>query len=119
MRQDAKKLLRIISLSALFLFILIFAFFRSKNLLFGVEIKNVNLINGAKAIESVQKITGNAKNATNLTLNDREISIDQQGNFNETISLLPGYNTISIKAKDKFGHSDEKNYQLIYEFTQR
>jgi len=114
MRSDAKKILRILLLIILFLFIIIYAFFRSKDLIFGVKIKNVNLNDGVKVTENIQKITGNAKNAIELTLNDREVSIDQQGNFNETISLLPGYNIINIKAKDKFGNSDEKNYQLIY-----
>ena len=113
MRNDAKKLFRIISLSILFIFIIIYVIFRSQGLIFGVKIKNVNLING-KVTESTQKVTGKAKNAIELTLNDRGISIDQDGNFSETISLLPGYNTISIKAKDKFGNNDEKIYQLIY-----
>ncbi|MFA6273674.1 MAG: hypothetical protein WC662_00760 [Candidatus Paceibacterota bacterium] len=114
MNQDAKKILKIILISVLFLFIIIFAFYRSKNLIFGVKIKNVNIINNAKVTESIQTITGNAKNATSLILNGREISINQQGDFNETISLLPGYNVINIKAQDKFGHVDEKNYKLIY-----
>jgi hypothetical protein len=83
--------------------------------LFGVDIKKVNIENGATFTESsILNITGNAKNAIYLSLNDREISINEQGNFNETISLLPGYNTITIVAKDKFGNSDEENYQLIY-----
>ncbi len=60
------------------------------------------------------KVTGNAKNATSLTLNGREISIDREGNFGETIALLSGYNIINIKARDKFGYIDEKNYKLIY-----
>lgn len=114
MRPDAKKILKIVSFSALFLFILVYAFIRSWGLVFGVKIKNVNISNGATYTESVLNITGNAKHAVLLILNDREISLNQQGNFNETISLLPGYNTISLKAKDKFGNSDEENYQLIY-----
>ena len=68
-----------------------------------------------KVATSIEKIIGNAKNATNLTLNGREISVDQEGNFNETIALLPGYNIINITAKDKFGYVDKKNYKLIYE----
>ncbi|MFZ2205722.1 MAG: hypothetical protein WAV23_03975 [Minisyncoccia bacterium] len=114
MKQDAKKILKIILTSLLFLFILIYAFFISRDLIFGVKIKNVNIIDGSKVADSVMKITGVAKNAINLTLNGRDISIDQQGNFNETIILLPGYNVIEIMAKDKFGHSDEKNYKLMY-----
>ncbi len=113
MNQDAKKILKIAALSVLFLFIIIYAFLRSKDLIFGVKIKNVNIIDGAKVTESVMHVTGNAKNAILLTLDGREISVDQAGNFDETIALLPGYNIVDIKAKDKFGHKDEKIYKLI------
>ena len=114
MRSDAKKILKVGLFSALIIFILVYAFIRSKGLIFGVTIKNVNLKNGETVTENVLNIDGNAKNAISLSLNDREISVDQDGNFNETVLLLPGYNTVTIKAKDKFGNSDEKDYQLIY-----
>ena len=58
-----KKILKISLVLSLFLFIIIFAFFKSKYIIFGVKIKNVNLSDGAKVTESVQRITGNAKNA--------------------------------------------------------
>ena len=115
MRQDAKKILKITSVSVLFIFIVIYAFFESKDLMFGVKIKNVNIVDGAKVTESVMEITGNARNATKLILDGREISVNQQGDFDETIAILPGYNVINIKAQDKFGHVDEKNYKLILE----
>jgi|SRR3989344_3982596 len=115
MNSSAKRTLKIICFFLFFIGIVIFAFFRSYDLIFGVQIKDVNITDGIKVAESTMKITGNAKNATNLTLNGREISIDQEGNFDETLALLLGYNVINIKAEDKFGHMDEKNYQLIYE----
>ncbi|MFA6520755.1 MAG: hypothetical protein WCT44_04100 [Candidatus Paceibacterota bacterium] len=110
--------------SLFFILIIIYVIIGSKDLIFGVKIKNVNLDglpaqSGAKVTENTIKLTGNAKNAINLTLNGREISIDEQGNFNETIALLAGYNIINIKAEDKFGYVDEKNYKLMYEFSQR
>jgi len=101
-------------LSAFLLFIIIYAFFRTKDLIFGVKIKEVNIVDGTKVTDNIMKITGNAKNAVNLTLNDRVISVDQKGNFDETIALLSGYNIISIKAQDEFGNNDEKNYKLMY-----
>lgn len=113
MTTDFKKILKILVLSIFFIFIIVYAFFRSRELIFGVEIKNVNLENGGTYIESVQNITGIAKNAVKLTLNGREISIDKDGNFNESIALLSGYNIMSIEATDKFGNSDEKDYQLM------
>lgn len=115
MVEDSKKLLKLSILLVFFLAIALYAFLGAKALIFGVKIKNVDLADGARVTESVQKVTGNAKNAVNLTLNGREISIDEDGNFDETIALLPGYNVISIRAVDKFGNIDEKNYQITYE----
>ncbi len=114
MTTDAKKILQIVSLSVFFLLIVIYAFFGSNEIIFGVQIKNVNITDGAKVEDSIVKLTGNAKNAVKLTLNGREISINEAGDFNETIALLSGYNIINIKAKDKFGYVDETNYKLIY-----
>ena|SRR3989344_8095758 len=109
MNTDAKKILKIVTLVSLFAFIAVYAFFNTKDLLFGVKIRNVNIVGET----NIRKISGNAKNAKILTLNGREISIDQSGNFEETLALLSGYNIITLSAEDKFGLRDEKNYQLI------
>ncbi|MEK7219066.1 MAG: hypothetical protein AAB687_00125 [Patescibacteria group bacterium] len=113
MTNNIKKTVQITSLVIFFLLIIVYAFFRSHDLIFGVKIKNVNMVDGTKIENKIQKITGNAKNATKLTLNGREISIDQRGNFDETIVLLKGYNMVNIRAQDKFGYVNEKNYQII------
>ena len=85
-----------------------------RNLILGVKIQNVNIQNGETSKTSLLEITGNAKNALNLTLNGNEISINQAGDFSETIALSVGYNIVTIEARDKFGKSDKKIYQLIY-----
>ena len=112
MMEDAKKIKGLI-FAIFFLFIVFYGFARSTDLIFGVKIRDVNLTDGAVVSQSVTKITGNAKNAINLTINGREISIDLEGNFDETIALSSGYNIITIRAEDKFGYVDEKNYKLI------
>lgn len=114
MQNHAKKILKIGLVSLFFLLIIIFVFFNSQDLIFGVKIKNVNLKDNLKVTDSIFEITGRAMNAVNLTLNGREISIDQKGNFKETLALLSGYNIVEIIAQDKFGNSDEKNYKLMY-----
>lgn len=113
MHQDAKKIAKIGSVIFLTIFIIGYALFASRDLLFGVKIKNVNIQSG-KSVEKIIKVTGNAKNAVELTLNGRPISLNQKGDFEETISLLLGYNVIDIHARDKFGHIDEKNYKITY-----
>ena len=114
MDRDAKKTIKMVLLGTLFLFIVVYSLARSKDLIFGVEIEDVNIVDGSKTDKSVLEVTGKAKNALKLTLNGREISIDQQGNFFESVGLLSGYNIITIRAEDKFGNVDEENYQLIY-----
>ncbi len=114
MSSDVKKILKFAILAVFFIFIIVYAFFRSKDLIFGIKIKDVNLIDGTSTTESVTHVSGNARNAIHLFLNGREISIDQKGNFEETIALSPGYNVVSIVGTDKFGNSDEKIYQLTY-----
>jgi hypothetical protein len=114
MLTSGKKILQIAGIAIFFLLIIIYAIFGSHYLIVGVKIRNVNLNDGATVKNAVQEVTGTAQNATKLTLDGREISVDLAGNFNETIALLPGYNIISIVALDKFGYSDEKDYKLMY-----
>ena len=111
--KTGRILFKRVALSVFFIFIIVYSFFNIWGIIFGVKIKNVNIVDGATISEDVLKITGNAKNAVNLTLNGREISIDQAGNWSESLALLPGYNVIEIKAVDKFGYSDEEIYKLI------
>lgn len=113
MTSDAKKIIKVAGFSVFFILIIVYALFVSKDLLFGVKIKNVNLTDGEVFTSSAVKVTGNARNAINLSLNGRIISVNAKGDFEETIALLPGYNIIDIKATDKFGYTDEKNYKLI------
>ena len=113
MNTNAKKILQGGALVVFFILIIIYALFRSQDLIFGVKIRDVNITDGMEVHESVMNVTGNAKNAIFLSLNGREITIDEKGNFNETTALLSGYNIINITAKDKFGYVDEKNYKVI------
>lgn len=64
---------------------------------------------------SLVKIYGNAKKATRLTLNGRDIFIDKEGNFYEYVSPLPGFYVIEIKAVDRFGKIKEKEFKIIRE----
>ena len=114
MDSKVKRILRISVLSVFFLLIALYAFSRSYYLISGIKIQNVNITDGQKVTDSIILVEGNAKNAINLTLNGREISINQAGDFKETMALLLGYNIINITAKDKFGYIDKKNYKIIY-----
>src|SRR4051812_6727059 len=104
MNTNGKKIFEIGALIIFFLIIIIYAFFRSHDLIFGVKIKDVSMngqpiVSGTKVTNNILELNGNAKNAVHVILDGREISVDQQGNFHETIALLAGYNIITIQAE--------------------
>jgi len=60
-------------------------------------------------------VHGNAKDATYISLNGREIYIDKKGNFSEAVDLIPGLSVITLKARDRFGKVTEKKFNLVTE----
>lgn len=95
----------------LFFVIGIFSYLKMDFLVKGVEIKATL---DRSSSSSLVQINGNAKNSIHLSLNGREIFIDKEGNFSETVGLLPGFSIISLEAKDKFGKSANKKFEIVY-----
>jgi hypothetical protein len=56
-------------------------------------------------------VTGTAERAQFISLNDRPIYIDEQGNWKETLLLQPGYTIIKAFVRDRFGREQSS---LIY-----
>lgn len=114
MTRTLSTIVAISSILVLFIFIFYYAYFRTKDIVRGVRFDTVSIVNGQTYNESYLPITGVAKNASVIYLDGREISVSQNGEFADAHLLLPGYNIISLNAKDKFGHEVEKNYQVYY-----
>jgi cytoskeletal protein RodZ len=49
------------------------------------------------------RILGKAQSDAVLSINGEKIVVESNGNFDTTVSLLPGINTISIEATSKYG----------------
>lgn len=64
---------------------------------------------------SLTTIKGTASKATYISLNGREIFIDKSGNFSESIVVLPGFSVVTLSARDKFGKTAEKKFEVVYE----
>jgi len=115
MANSNKGLKRILSLALpafLFVIILGYTYYKTKNLLGGVILKVDGITDGQGFDSPEIKLFGSAKNATLMTINGREIFVDKDANFEEKLLLLPGYNIIEVKAEDKFGKKIQKDYQL-------
>jgi len=113
-RHSTRKLLKIIIISIVVLFLLIYAGYEIQKVLFGPKIEVISPINGSLISNSLTEVSGVAKNIKEIGLNDRKIFIDEQGNFKEQLLLSYGYNSIVIKASDKFGRNTERIIEVIY-----
>ena len=108
--KNMKWWVGIISCVALFSIIGVFSYKKMCFIWNGVKIEaTLEKVDGT----SLALIKGVALKATHLTLNGREIFIDKEGNFSESVSILPGFYVITLNAKDRFGKTAEKKFELV------
>jgi len=113
--DDGKVIIKTVLVLVFVLFISGYALFQSKNLINGPKISlNEGYSKVAVVNDDILRLSGTAKNIASITLDDRPITIDEKGLFNEVVLLFPGMNTIKLFGKDKFGASTEKTIQVIY-----
>lgn len=117
--MDTKKTLRYlvpkVLLGILFLFIVLYAHSRTAFLSQGVSLSVEEIENGQTLTDPILRLKGTAKRAVELTINNREVLIDEKGNFEDVIILSPGLNTLTIETKDKFNNYKQLNYTLWHE----
>lgn len=58
-------------------------------------------------------ISGMAKNAAKLTINDVEVAIDEEGVFEYTITLAEGTNSVTIVATSEAGVGISRSLQIV------
>lgn len=106
-----------IRIERFFVFFLIGAFllyglFEAYKLISGPKIEIISPIPGSTINEPSVVIEGKARNVSFISLNDRQIFIDDQGVFKEKLLLPPGYTIIKVRAEDRFKKSIEEKIPL-------
>jgi len=110
--RNMKWWVGIMSCVALFSIIMVFSYEKMFFMVMGVKIEaNIEQNNDSP----LAQISGTADKAIFLSLNGREIFIDKNGNFSESIAVLPGFSIVTLSAKDKFGKTAEKKFELVKE----
>lgn len=114
MTKHPQTYIKITAVLLLTLSIIGYSLFQARNLIRGPIIEIINPQNGSSLAKSLITIEGVARNISYISLNDRQIFIDEEGRFEEQLLLSYGYNIMTIKAKDKFGRNAEKTLELVY-----
>jgi hypothetical protein len=111
-KKNIKWWITVVACTGLFAIIAVFSYMKMDFLWTGVRIEaSIN----KESSSPVVSVHGNAKNATYITLNGREIFIDKDGTFTEPVALLPGLSVLTLNAEDKFGKTSEKKMEIMYQ----
>jgi hypothetical protein len=105
--------LRYFGTVALIVLILVYIEFQSRNMLTG---PTISLSDSYETVQHTGRITltGMAQNIVKLTLNGKEITTDEQGEFVHTLVLERGYTIMSLYAEDRFGRSTVLTKEFVY-----
>ena len=87
---------------------------KSWNLIEGPSIDIWAPENGATIYKPLLNIEGEAHNVAFLTLNGKQIFVDETGYLKEQLLLPPGYSILTFEAKDRFGREITNTLQLVY-----
>lgn len=87
---------------------------KSWNLIEGPSINIWAPGNGATVYKPLVNIEGEAHNISFLSLNGRQIFVNEEGYIKEQLLLPPGYSILTFEAKDRFGREITNTLQLVY-----
>ncbi len=112
MKEFIVKNINKILITIFLLFIFSYGMIESKALIQGPQITINSPLYGETYKNSDIIIKGLAKNISKISLNDRNIFLDKNGNFIEKLLMSPGYNIINIKAEDRFGKKISEKIEI-------
>lgn len=111
-RTTTLRLFRIGAIVLVALIISAYAVWRSFAYARGPEIVVSSPLDWSSVSATTTKIVGQALRIKEISLNGKPISVDEQGNFSETIILFPGANFITLTARDQFSRDTFKELQV-------
>lgn len=113
--MTAKTLLRSGSLVLLVVVLLGYSLSRASDLLFGIHLNVLGIRDGQSVTSPTLEVSGEAKHAVGVTIDGHTVSVDTHGLWKDTVVLLPGYNSVTVTAADKFGRKVSNQFAIYYD----
>lgn len=111
--NDLRKRLEILLIGILVGIACIYGGFRAYPLLAGPRITIIAPQDGDFVASTTFTISGNVLRANDITLQGKHITIDDQGNFSETLVASLPYTILVLVAKDAYGATETKTLRVI------
>ena len=103
--------------TTLFCGLLVYGVFNTRFLIKGPELVLAEIAPKESLIQTDSShfvLKGTVTHSTFISINDRPITIDEEGNFAERFLLSDSINTINILARDKFGKETQRELKIVY-----
>src|SRR4051812_8630843 len=84
-----------------------YAYFQASTYLDGPRINIVSPTSGETVLTDMVTVSGTVKNASFISLDGRQIYTTEAGVVEEQLLVPLGYTIITLKARDRFGHTAE------------
>ncbi|MEK7505928.1 MAG: hypothetical protein AAB597_03500 [Patescibacteria group bacterium] len=108
---------RYLKVGLVILFILLLSvlvYYNSERLREGPVIKIELPKDGETVSNPLVTILGTVKNISYLTLNGRQVFVDQEGRLTERLLLPYGYSILTLEGRDRFGRTIKESVRLFY-----
>lgn len=102
--------------SALLVLGLLFALyclFQARFLILGPGVSITSHKDGTAVHEPQITLSGRARNAAWISLNDRQIFTDEKGFWNEKLILSDGLSIMTLRVRDRFGRESVSSVRLV------
>ena len=97
--------------------LIVYGLFNTRFLINGPELVLAEINEEESIIKSdtnVFLLKGKVTHSVIISINDRPITIDEEGNFSERFLLSEEINIIQIRAQDKFGKETQRDLTVVY-----
>ncbi|MDB5259645.1 MAG: seg [Candidatus Taylorbacteria bacterium] len=112
-REGSKRLISWSIIAIVLIVVFGYALFAFRDIARGPSVMITEPVNGETYATSSVPVKGRTERVQYLALDGKSVLIDENGDFSDFILLSPGYNSAKIEARDRLGHVEIINLQLI------
>ena len=96
-----------------FLLLTVYSLFQARFLILGPGVTILSHKDGAVVHEPQVTLSGKARNAAWISLNDRQIFTDEEGFWSEKLILSEGLSIMTLRVRDRFGRERVTSVRLV------
>lgn len=91
----------------------LYCLFQARFIILGPQVTVTSHEDGVALHEPAVTLSGTARNAAWISLNDRQIFSDEKGHWSEKLILSHGLSIMTLRVRDRFGREKVESVRLV------